>query len=70
MAVAGDRGRIAELGLVDVVSRWKKEGGRGQRPGITTSEILGGKRAKDKSLFDKPKYKPTKEQKRDIIALA
>ena len=52
MAVAGDRGRIAELGLVDVVSRWEKEGGRGQRPGIRTAEIIGEKMAKDKSLFD------------------
>ena len=53
LALAGDRERIRELGLINVISSWKKEGGRGQRPGITTAEVLGGEKSQRKVIIRK-----------------
>ena len=61
---------MRELGLEDVTWKWKKEGGRGKRPGITTAEVIGGRKAKQKSLFEPPKRKPTAQQRKTMVALA
>ena len=65
-----DRERIVALGLTNVTPEWKNEGSRGQRPGITTAEVLGGTKAKTNSLFNKPKSCPTQEEQKLMIALA
>ena len=36
LALTDNERRVQELGLGDVVCTWKKEGGRGKRPGVTT----------------------------------
>ena len=70
LALSEDQGRVRELGLEDVICKWKKEGGRGKRPGITTAEVLGGRIVKQKSLFELPKNKPTAQQRKIIVSLA
>ena len=70
IALVSNRERIESLGLTDVTSTWKNEGSRGQRPGITTAEVMGGMKAKSKSLFNKPEWSPSKKQRKQMIALA
>ena len=70
IALTHDMNMIKELGLEKVTAKRKKEGARGARPGITTHEVLGGTKAKDKSLFRKPEESPSKHERKIMTALA
>ena len=51
LALVVDKERLISLALEDVTAKWKNDNGRGQRPGITTAEVLGSMKAREKSLF-------------------
>ena len=71
LALSDDQGRVRELGLVDVTCKWKKEDRQGKRPRITTAaEVLGGRVARQKPLFEPHKSKPTAQQRKTMVALA
>ena len=64
--------KVDELKLQEVIPAWKKAGGRGRRPGITTKEVKGPlQEDKDwsKSLFNPPSRRATEEGKKLIFSL-
>ena len=70
LALVVDREKLMSMGLEKVTPKWKNEGSRGRRPGITTSEVFGGNKARTKTLFNKPENEPTEQQRRSMVALA
>ena len=65
-----DRAKVIELGLEDVVPKWRKA--RGRAPGITTKEVRGPLQEQkdwDSSLFFPPTRLTTSEEKKVVFSL-
>ena len=72
LAVTLSRDKVNELGLQEVVPAWRRAGGRGRAPGITTKEIRGPLQEEknwETSLFLPPIRRATEEEKKLILAL-
>ena len=72
LAVTLSRDKVSELGLQEVVPAWRRAGGRGRAPGITTKEIRGPLQEEknwESSLFFPPTRRATEEEKKLILAL-
>ena len=72
VALTLDREEVEELGLKEVIPAWRKAGGRGRHPGITTKEVRGPlQEEKDwsKSLFWPPTRNATEDEKRLILSI-
>ena len=70
LALTLDRAKVIELGLDEVVPRWRKS--RGRAPGITTKEVRGPlQEQKDwgLSLFFPPTRATTLEEKKIVLSL-
>ena len=72
LALTLTRERVEELQLQEVIPIWKKAGGRGRHPGITTKEVkapLQENKDWGKSLFNPPSRGATVEEKKLILSL-
>ena len=72
LALTLARERVEELELQEVIPIWKKAGGRGRHPGITTKEVKAPlQEDKDwgESLFHPPSRGATVEEKKLILSL-
>ena len=72
LAVTLTREKVNELGLQEVVPAWRRAGGRGRPPGITTKEVRGPLQEEkdwERSLFFPPTRRATEEEKKLILAL-
>ena len=70
LALTLDRAKVTELGLDEVVPKWK--GRRGRPPGITTKEVRGPLQAEkdwESSLFYPPSRAMTREEKTKVLSL-
>ena len=70
LALTLDRAKITELGLDEVVPRWRKA--RGRAPGITTKEVRGPLQEEkdwESSLFFPPTRRTTSEEKKKVLSL-
>ena len=72
LALTLARERVEELELQETIPIWKKAGGRGRHPGITTKEVkapLQENKDWGKSLFHPPSRGATVEEKKLILSL-
>ena len=53
---------LITLGLQQVTAQWKNEGSQGRRLDITAAEVTVSKKAKQKSLFNTARSKPSAQQ--------
>ena len=70
LALTLDRAKVTELGLDEVVPKWK--GRRGRPPGITTKEVRGPLQEEknwESSLFYPPTRAMTREEKTKVLSL-
>ena len=70
LALTLTRAKVEELGLGDVVPRWRKD--RGRAPGITTKEVrapLQEQREWESSLFFPPNRAMMPEEKKKVLSL-
>ena len=70
LALTLDRAKVAELGLDEVVPKWRKA--RGRAPGITTKEVrspLQEQKDWGASLFFPPTRITTREEKKIVLSL-
>ena len=70
LALVAEPHEIREKGLEPVVKKWRHEGGRGRRPGITSAEVMGGRAQRNDSKFLPADRKPNQREERKMIALA
>ena len=72
LAVTLTRDKVDEFGLQEIVPAWRRAGGRGRPPGITTKEVRGPLQEEkdwERSLFFPPIRRATEEEKKLILAL-
>ena len=72
LAVTLTSDKVQEFGLQEVVPTWKKAGGRGRPPGITTKEVRGPLQEEkdwERSLFFPPIRRATEDEKKLILSL-
>ena len=70
LALNLDRAKVTELGLDEVVPKWRKA--RGRAPGITTKEVrspLQEEKDWESSLFFPPTRATTREEKKKVLSL-
>ena len=70
LALTLDRAKVTELGLDEVVPKWK--GRRGRPPGITTKEVRGPLQEEknwESSLFYPPTRAMTRDEKTKVLSL-
>ena len=72
LALVLETEEVRENNMIDLIKRWKHENQRrgGQRPGITTSEVIGGEAERRKSKFNPPNRKPNTRELRTMVSLA
>ena len=67
-----DRTKVEERGLEDVIPAWRKAGGRGRHPGMTTKEVRGPLQEEkdwESSLFLPPTRRSTEEERKKIFSI-
>ena len=67
-----DRTKVEEIGLEEVIPAWRRAGGRGRHPGMTTKEVRGPLQEEkdwEKSLFLQPTRRATVEEKKIILSI-
>ena len=72
LAVTLTSEKVQELRLQEVVPTWKRAGGRGRPPGITTKEVRGPLQEEkdwERSLFFPPNRRATEDEKKMILSL-